>query len=210
MIARPSGGKEYVQFLREGLVGVDASDGKFLWRYNHTIDPGANILTPLVAGDRIFSAGSRSGGGLIELKAENGTVKATEAYFDRTLAPSIGGAVLVDGRLFGASAQSMFCADFATGKLNWTDKALGSASICYADGRLYLRGHDSGEIALVEPSAEGFRAKGRFAQPERSQKPAWPHPVVANGGLYLRDQGVLLCYDVKFAEVAAVTPAQHR
>ena len=28
-------------------------------------------------------------------------------------------------------------------------------------------------------------------------QPAWPHPVIANGKLYLRDQDVLLCYDVK-------------
>ena len=26
---------------------------------------------------------------------------------------------------------------------------------------------------------------------------AWPHPVVANGGFYLRDMSVLLCYDVR-------------
>ncbi len=207
MIARPGGDKEYVQFLRKGLVGVDAKDGKFLWRYDHTIDQGANILTPIVSGDRIFSAGSRSGGGLIELKPENGAVKAVEAYFDRTLTPSIGGAVLVDGHIFGASAQAMFCSDFATGKVNWTDRALGAASICYADGRLYVRSHDTAEVALVEPSTEGFREKGRFPQPDRSKSKAWPHPVVANGGLYLRDQGVLLCYDVKFTEVATITPA---
>jgi hypothetical protein len=94
--------------------------------------------------------------------------------------------------------------------VNWTDRALGAASICYADGRLYVRSHDTAEVALVEPSAEGFREKGRLSQSDRSKLKAWPHPVVTNGGLYLRDQGVLLCYDVKFAEVAAVTPAQKR
>jgi len=70
------------------------------------------------------------------------------------------------------------------------------ASVCNADGRLYVRGHNSNEVALVEPSAEGYREKGRFRQPERSKVAAWPHPVIANGGLYLRDQDVLLCYDI--------------
>ena len=36
-----------------------------------------------------------------------------------------------------------------------------------------------------------------FSQPDRSGKQAWPPPVVANGRLYLRDLGVLLCYDVR-------------
>ena len=37
----------------------------------------------------------------------------------------------------------------------------------------------------------------RFDQPDRSSKNSWPHPVIAGGKLFLRDQDVLLCYDVK-------------
>jgi hypothetical protein len=33
--------------------------------------------------------------------------------------------------------------------------------------------------------------------PRRAYTRAWSHPVLANGELYLRDQDVLLCYDVK-------------
>lgn len=188
--------KQYVQFLRKGLVGVDAKTGKFLWRYDHTIDPGANILTPIVDGDRIFCAGSRKGGGLIQLKPEGEGVAVSEIYFQQPLAPSIGGAVLVNGLLYGSAGQTVHCAEFETGKMKWTDRSVGPASLCFADGRLYVRGHNSGEVALVEPSAEGYREKGRFKQPDRSKTAAWPHPVVANGGLYLRDQEHLFCYDV--------------
>ena len=187
--------KQYVTFLRNGLVGIDAKTGKFLWMYNKTIDQGANILTPIVAGDRIFSAGSRSGGGLVQVKAEGDGVTADEIYFARKVTPSIGGAVLLDGKLYGTSAQAMFCADFDTGEEKWTDRAVGPASLCYADGRLYVRGHTS-DVVLVEPSVSGYKEQGRIKQLDRSKTPAWPHPVVANGGLYLRDQGVLLCYEV--------------
>jgi len=188
--------KQYVQFLRGGVVGVDAKSGKVLWRYERTVDKGANILTPVVAGDRVFTAGSRTGGGLVELKVDGDKVEAKEVFFERGLGASIGGAVLVDGHLYGTSGQTLFCADFKTGKTRWTDRSVGPASICFADGRLYVRGHSSGEVALVEPSPEAYREKGRLKQAERSKIQAWPHPVVANGGLYLRDQGALLCYDV--------------
>lgn len=199
MIVEKAPTKEYVQFLRKGLVGVDAKTGKFLWRYDHTIDPGANILTPIVDGDRIFCAGSRKGGGLIQLKKTGDGVTAEEIYFKQPVAPGIGGAVLIDGLLYGTAGQTMHCADFATGDIKWTDRAVGPASLCFADGRLYVRGHNSGEVVLVEPSAEGYREKGRLKQPDRSKTAAWPHPVVANGGLYLRDQDVLVCYDVSAA-----------
>jgi hypothetical protein len=52
-------------------------------------------------------------------------------------------------------------------------------------------------MALLEATPEGYRELGRFDQPERSKKKSWPHPIIVDGRLYLRDQEVLLCYDVK-------------
>jgi outer membrane protein assembly factor BamB len=188
--------KQYVTFLRKGLVGVSAKTGEFLWIYSKTIDPGANILTPIVAGDRVFSAGSRSGGGLVQLKSEGDRVTPEEIYFEKKISPSIGGAILRDGNLYGTSPQAMFCVAFDTGAEKWADRAVGPASLCYADGRLYVRGHTSGDVALVEASGEGYKEHGRLKQLNRGSTPAWPHPVIANGALYLRDQETLLCYDI--------------
>jgi len=39
--------------------------------------------------------------------------------------------------------------------------------------------------------------RGRFDHPDRSKQPAWTQPVTANGKLFLRDQDLLLYYDVK-------------
>ena len=128
VIVEGPAGKEYVQFLRKGLVGVDAKTGKFLWRYDKSADQAANIMTPVVAGNRIFSS-SRAGGALIELKASGNDITPTELYLERPLSASIGGAVLVDGCLYGTSPQAMFCVELATGKAKWTDRALGAASI---------------------------------------------------------------------------------
>ena len=190
------GRKQYVQYMRKALVGVDAKTGKFLWRYARTQDQGASILTPVVQDNKVFVSGSRTGGGLVELTASGDGVTAKEVYFDKAVAPSIGGAVLVNGHLYGTAGVSLFCVEFATGKVKWTDRSVGPAGVCFADGRLYVRGYNSGDVALVDPSPEGYKEVGRFKQADRSKIQAWPHPVVANGGLYLRDQGVLLNYDV--------------
>jgi outer membrane protein assembly factor BamB len=190
------GVKQYVQFTRKGLVAVDAKTGKFLWRYNKTSDMGANILTPVVYQDKVFSAGSRSGGATLEITGGNGKVEPKELFFGKAFGASIGGAVLVDGHIFGTTMQGLFCIDFTTGKELWTDKTPGNSSICYADGRLYVRSHTSGDVFLVEANPKEYVERGRFKQPDRSKTPAWPHPVVANGGLYLRDMDVLLCYNV--------------
>jgi tetratricopeptide (TPR) repeat protein len=52
------------------------------------------------------------------------------------------------------------------------------------------------EIKRLLAKAKEFVEKGRSAQTDRSKQYAWPHPVIANGKLYLRDQDVLLCYNL--------------
>ena len=198
MVVDGGGKKQYVQYMRKALVGVDAKTGKFLWKYTATQDMGASMLTPVVAKDKVFVAGARKGGGLVELKADGDGVSATEVYFDKGVAPGVGGAVLIDGYLYGHSSLGVFCAEFATGKVMWKNMSVGAASICYADGRLYVRGYNTGEVALVEASPKAYVETGRFKHPHRleGKEKGWPHPVVANGKLYIRDWGTLLCYDV--------------
>jgi len=50
---------------------------------------------------------------------------------------------------------------------------------------------------LIEPDPKQYTERGRFTQPDRTRLPAWSHPVIANGKLYIRDQETLFCYDVK-------------
>jgi outer membrane protein assembly factor BamB len=91
------------------------------------------------------------------------------------------------------------CQDFKTGAAVWQEKTkLGKGSLVYADQRFYLRLEDGkGTVALIDASPAGYTERGRFDPPDRSKKNSWPHPVVVGGKLYLRDQDVLLCYDVK-------------
>ena len=49
----------------------------------------------------------------------------------------------------------------------------------------------------VEANSEAFNLIGQFEQPQRSEQPSWPHPVVAGGRLYLRDADILLCYELR-------------
>jgi len=52
-------------------------------------------------------------------------------------------------------------------------------------------------VVLLDATPTGYMERGRFNPPDRSDKESWPHPVIAGGRLYLRDQGVLLCYELK-------------
>ena len=205
-ILQADGVKQYVQFLENGLVGVEAKTGKFLWRYNKTGEGSpANIPTPVISGNYVYSAHRRGGSALLQVKVDGSQVTAEEVYFERGLPHLIGGSVLIGKHLYGATGQALVCCEFATGKVVWEDRGtwekrgIAPASICYAEGHLYVH-TEKGDVALVEATTEGYRAKGRFAlpeQPDRGDSQAWAHPVVANGRLYLRDLGKLWCYEVR-------------
>jgi len=194
------GVKQYVHFLAKGVVGVEASTGKLLWQYKDTANGAIAIIpTPIVHDGHVYTAGSRSGGGLVKLAVDQGTFDAEQLYFNAKLSPGIGGMVLVGDHLYGANSSTVLCVDFKTGKIVWQERSIGASSTCYADGRLYLHG-ENGDVALIEPTPEGLRQRGHFkpaGQPDRGKSKAWAHPIIAGGRLYIRDLGTLWCYDVK-------------
>jgi outer membrane protein assembly factor BamB len=156
----------------------------------------------------VFTSTSRNGSGLNRIKVSPDGVTTEEVYYNTTKLNSTGGVVRVGGYVYGTNARGeLVCLDFKTGAEKWRDASVGAAALCYADGMLYVRGQGGTgfgpetppRVALVEATPDGYREKGRFEQPDHGGKPAWPHPVVANGRLYLRDGDVLLCYDLKGA-----------
>ena len=199
------GQRQYVQLTARTLVGDAASDGKFLWRYDRPANGmGINCSTPLDHDGLVFAASAYGkGGGSVKLtKDASGGIKAEEVYFSKNMQNHHGGMIVVDGCLYGANGGneggSLVCLDFQTGNVLWNGRDNGApkGSLALADGRLYYRS-ETGIMLLIEPSAKQYVERGRFDQPDRSKQPAWTHPVIANGKLYLRDQDVLLCYDVK-------------
>lgn len=194
--------RQYVQFTANALVGVSTTDGEILWQYSAPANAmGINCSTPIFQDGLLFAASAYgTGGGAVQLtKDPNGKISAEEAYFTSRMQNHHGGMIVVDGCLYGANGGNgggiMTCMDFQTGETLWRDREGPKGSLLLADGRLYLRGEE-GEILLLEPSSDQFIERGRFDQPDRSDVPAWAHPIVANGKLYIRDQDLLLCYDV--------------
>jgi outer membrane protein assembly factor BamB len=210
VIGNGGGVRQYVQLMGNGVVSVSDA-GKFLWRYDGQkserngrglfVGNTANIPTPIVQGDHVFcSAGYGKGGALLKLTKSGTGVTAQEVYFNQQLTNKHGGWVMIGDFVYGDRDDSgrPQCANWKTGKVVWErngGKGGGSASVTYADGRLYFR-YQNGIMTLVDASPDGFKERGSFKIPGQHD-PSWPHPVVAGGKLYLREQDEVLCYDVK-------------
>ncbi len=167
-----------------------------MFRYPRAANRVANIATPIYSNNKVFfTSAYDTGGGLLDLTAQNGEVTAKEVYFTREMKNHHGGVVLVDGYLYGFSDLILTCLEFATGKLVWRDRSVGKGSVTYADGHLYIQS-ETNVVGLAEATPSGYREKGRFDIPDRGL-PSWAHPVVSDGRLYVRNQDTLLVYDIK-------------
>jgi outer membrane protein assembly factor BamB len=203
VISMGAGVKQYVQMTGRGVIGVRAEDGKFLWSYNNVANTTANIPTPVVIGDHVFSSTSYgTGSGLVKLSKDGDGVKAEEVYFlsPDDLQNHHGGMVLVDGHIYcgqGHNKGEPICIDIKTGKAKWGPEEFpgkGSAAVTYVDGHLIFRYQD-GLVALFEANPRKFVKKGSFT-PEFQEAESWSHPVVSGGRLYLREQDKLMCYEL--------------
>jgi len=198
------GRPQYVQLLVSRLVGIAPNDGRLLWQVDW---PGrvAVIPTPILHDGKVFAtSGYGIGCMLVEVGPDD---SATQLYDDeakKLMKNHHGGVVLVGDHLYGHSdGVGWVCMEFATGKQVWREReALGKGAIAYADGKLYLLSEDEGEVVLIDASPNGWQERGRFTldpqtQIRKDRGKIWVHPVISNGKLYLRDQDLLYCYDVK-------------
>jgi outer membrane protein assembly factor BamB len=204
VVGQGAGIRQYVQLVGDGVIGVAVADGTPLWGYNRIANGVANIPTPIVQGDYVLaSSGYGAGTALLRLEPSDGGVKVHEVYFHpgNKMQNHHGGMVLVDGYVYlghGHNQGLPMCVEFLTGRVAWgpvRGPGTDSAAVIYADGHLYFR-YQNAVMALLEATPEAYRLKASFRLPSHLDN-SWPHPVVANGHLYLRDQDVLMCYDLR-------------
>jgi outer membrane protein assembly factor BamB len=199
VLAEIGGVRQYIQLTDASVGGVAAEDGRLLWK---VVRKGATavIPTPIYRDGYVYvTSGYGVGCNLFKVDADGGKFSAKQVYANKILVNQHGGAILVGEHVYGHSdSKGWTCQELVSGKVAWQSKKLGKGSLIYADGMFYLREEGGkGTVALIEASPEAYKETGRFDPPDRSEKNSWAHPVVIGGRLYLRDQDVLLCYDVE-------------
>lgn len=199
--ANHNGARQFIQLTAQHVIGLNAADGKTLWSVDF---PGkvAVIPTPVFKDGQVYVSAGYGVGCLSFKVGVNNAISGL--YTNKTMVNHHGGVILLDGYLYGHSDSGGWtCQDFKTGEKAWAEKAaLGKGAVTYADGMLYCLAEKDGTVALADASPKGWKEHGRFKlDPQTTQRNPqghiWTHPVVVGGRLYLRDQELLLCYDVK-------------
>jgi outer membrane protein assembly factor BamB len=206
IIAQVGDVRHYVQLTKDGPAGFNPKNGDVLWK-EKVIEGDwktAVIPTPVFHDNCVFvTAGYGAGCGLVKLTPDGkGGIKSKTEYANKVMENHHGGVVLVGEHIYGSAPKGLVCQNFKTGKESWAEKKVGKGSVIAADGCLYCYGEKDGTLICVEANPTKFVEKGRFKIPQTSKMRApsglvWTHPVIADGKMYLRDQELLFCFDLK-------------
>jgi outer membrane protein assembly factor BamB len=206
LVAEIGGVRQYVYLVQGGLVGVSAADGALLWSYQRDeAYPDVVIPTPIVQGDKVYATAWGGGAMLVKLTRDGAKFKPELVYSERAISNSVGGVILVGKYVYGFHEKRAWeCQELDTGKIAWEARrrALGAGSAVYADGNFYALGEDTGVVALIAADPKAYKEKARFPLPKKSalrksNGKVWTYPVLSDGKLYLRDQELIFCYQVK-------------
>ena len=196
-ISFKSGENNYIAVLKtDGLVILDAKDGKTLAFEKWETSYRTNASTPIIKGDKVFiSTGYRRGCALFQWNGKS----LSKIYENKNLSTHMNHAILVGDYLYGfdgnvhmAGPKNFACIQFSNGEEQWrvTDRGLQVGSLIVAGDRMLLLGQrGEGVIARVNPK--------KFEVLNREQiigGKTWTMPVLANGLFYARNaRGDLFC-----------------
>ena len=196
-ISFKSGENTHIAVLKtDGLVILDAQDGKTLAFEKWETSYRTNASTPIIKGNKVFiSTGYRRGCALFQWNGKS----LRKIYENKNLSTHMNHSILAGDYLYGfdgnvhmAGPKDFACIQFSTGEEQWrvTDRGLQVGSLIVAGDRMLMLGQ-RGEcvIAKVNPN--------RFEVLNREQiigGKTWTMPVLANGLFYARNaRGDLFC-----------------
>lgn len=187
--------KLLVTMTANNILGLDAATGQLLWSHPQTNRYSIHANTPIYHAGAVYCFSGYGRGGVKLQLSEDGT-SAEKVWFNSTMNSRIGGAVLLDGYIYGSgdTNREWQCIDWETGEQKYTTREVGNGAVIAADGLLFCYS-ERGELAMMEPQDNQFKvlAKTRVSIGSGQH---WAHPVLHAGRLYIRHGNVLIAYKV--------------
>ncbi|MEM9293135.1 MAG: PQQ-binding-like beta-propeller repeat protein [Acidobacteriota bacterium] len=193
--------------LRDHLLVFQPADGKILHRFpwrarNHQ---SVNAATPVVQGSDVFLTEAYGPGAVVvSLAQAEPAVRWQDPRRDKALATRWITPILHQGILYGAHGTSgsiqLRAVDFATGKVQWSQRGLGRFSLLGFRDQLLITTED-GQLLLLPADPKTYRPSAPIQlQSAPSQDligPVWAPPALARGILFVRGERELVAIDLR-------------
>jgi outer membrane protein assembly factor BamB len=199
VIRTVAGAKRAIFFTREGAVILDPRTGavRYRQRWRARYDASVNAATPLVIGDlAFFSASYETGALLLKLRPDGADEVWTD---DKLMSNHYNTCIYHSGYLYGfdgrqESGAAFRCVDLKNRRVMWNRPRFGCGSIILADEKLIVL-TERGDLVLVEPTPKEYRELARAHILD--DLPCRAQIALADGKLYARDRGNLMCLNLR-------------
>lgn len=195
VIINVGGLKILVAMTEKSILGINTTDGTLLWSSEQTNQWSVHPNTPVYENGMLYClSGYGKGGVMLQVAPDGKSVK--ELWRNSTLDSRMGGAIMKDGKIYGSGdkTRKLQCLDQKTGTLLYSEANYAPANLISAEGLLYVYA-ESGNVSLIQPQADAFKAVGSFKVPFGSNQ-HWAHLVISNKRLYVRHGNSLMVYDI--------------
>ena len=196
LIATVAGTRQFIAFTAIGVIGLDPSDGKLLWRVPVKTALGRHAATPVVIGDMVLVSSHQASLMGITITKEGSSFKANTTWTAKESSINFASPVAVDHFLYGVGpTKNLICVDAQTGKQTWSKDSFFSSSGGKAYAGMIVMGSnilvlaDDGQLVLIKADPAQYQEISR-TQVEGTN---WCNPAYAEGKLYLRDARELRC-----------------
>lgn len=189
-----------ITLTSRAVVGVNADTGELLWKEKYVSLFDENVLCPVYDNGEIFVSCLKAGSVKWRINIDGKKASLQEVWRSNEMDNHHGGAVLVDGHVYGSSCiynhQKWICLDWKTGEKKYAARGVGKGSLTSAEGLLYTLS-ERRVMGLVRATPAGHQVVSQFTIPSGGRGASWAHPVVCGGRLYIRYDQYLYAYDVR-------------
>jgi outer membrane protein assembly factor BamB len=190
-------GRRQIVFITDGSVVSLSTKGELHWRYDWVPGPlKLKAAMPVyIEPDMLFVSMSYDEGSvMLRLVETDDRIQIEEIWKERRMRNHFNSSVFVGDAIYGFDNATLKCLQVKTGQLQWEKHRLGGkGSLIFADGHLIVL-NEYGKLFLVEASTSNFIEKSRF---QALKGRTWTSPTLANGRLFLRNQGEMACLNLK-------------
>lgn len=206
LLIENKGTKIIVTHTDSYIIGVNAGDGKLLWKFNFGAvndDPkgGKNYINTPIYRDGFLFAANGYGQTAAKIKINFDGKEPELIWKNPDINPHVGGMVLVGNYIYSSTHDTnskgrWVCVDWTTGKTMWIKDWFNKGAIISADGLLYIMEEKTGNVGLVKPGSEKFDLISSF-RITKGEGPYWAHLVIDKGRLFARHGSYLAVYSIK-------------
>jgi len=189
---------QVVALTNQSIVGVNAADGKLLWKRPFVPQGRSyNAATPIIDGQIVYYTGAGRGTTAVKIEKQGDGFAATELWNNPDLATQYNTPVLKNGFLFGLSDRgNLFCINAQTGKTAWTDETSrdrrGFGAIVDA-GSCLMALPSSGELIIYKPDTSAFSEIKTYKVTDNA---VYAFPVVSDKRIFIKDQQAVTLWTV--------------